>query len=144
MAEVVLDANVLVGYLDANDVHHARASALIDRLQADGHASVLLDVLVAEAVSVLCRRARERKASPPDLVVVLARIRRWYDAGEIEPALSEVARFFTEVLDVIEASAGALNFNDGLLVVLQRNTIIDDVASFDEGFDKVAGFRRVV
>jgi predicted nucleic acid-binding protein len=76
MAEVVLDANVLVGYLDANDVQHTRASALIDRLQADGHASVLLDVLVAEAVSVLCRRARERKASPPDLTAVLVRVRR--------------------------------------------------------------------
>jgi predicted nucleic acid-binding protein len=76
MAEVVLDANVLVGYLDANDVQPTRASALIDRLQADGHASVLLDVLVAEAVSVLCRRARERKASPPDLTAVLVRVRR--------------------------------------------------------------------
>jgi predicted nucleic acid-binding protein len=31
MAEVVLDANVLVGYLDANDVQHTRASALVDR-----------------------------------------------------------------------------------------------------------------
>lgn len=144
MAEIVLDANVLVGYLDANDVQHARASALIDRLQADGHASVLLDVLVAEAVSVLCRRARERKASPPDLAAVLARVRRWHDAGEIEPALSDVPRFFTDVLDVIEASAGVLNFNDGLLVVLQRNAIIEDVASFDEGFDKANGFRRIV
>ena len=36
-----------------------------------------------------------------------------------------------------------LNFNDALLVVLQRNAIIDDVASFDEGFDKVDGFRRL-
>lgn len=47
MAEVVLDANVLVGYLDANDSQHARARALIERLEADGHESVLLDVLVA-------------------------------------------------------------------------------------------------
>lgn len=57
MAEVVLDANVLVGYLDANDVQHTRASALLEQLEADGHQSILLDVLVAEAVSVLCRRA---------------------------------------------------------------------------------------
>ncbi len=143
MGEVVLDANVLVGYLDANDVQHARASALIDRLESDGHESVLLDVLVAEAVSVLCRRARERKSSPPDLTVVLDRVRRWHDAGEIEEVFSEVPRFFADVLDVIEASAGALNFNDGLLVVLQRNVVIDDVASFDEAFDGVDGFRRL-
>jgi predicted nucleic acid-binding protein len=62
MAEVVLDANVLVGLLDAGDVHHARARALVDRLRADGHSTVLLDVLVGEAVSVLCRRQQRLRA----------------------------------------------------------------------------------
>lgn len=142
MAEVVLDASVLVGYLDANDVHHARASALIERLEAEGHEGVLLDVLVAEAVSVLCRRARERKSSPPNLTAVLDRVRHWHQAGEIESALLDIPRFFVDVLDVVEVSTGVLNFNDGLLVVLQRNAMIDDVASFDEGFDTVDGFRR--
>jgi predicted nucleic acid-binding protein len=42
MGDVVLDANVLVGYLDAHDVQHARASALIERLEAEGHEGVLL------------------------------------------------------------------------------------------------------
>lgn len=143
MAEIVLDANVLVGYLDANDSQHARARALIERLEADGHESVLLDVLVAEAVSVLCRRARERKASPPDLAGVLSRVRRWHEDGEIEPALPDVPRFFGDILGVIESTSGALNFNDALIVILQRDAIIDDVASFDEAFDNVAGFRRI-
>lgn len=143
MGDVVLDANVLVGYLDAHDVQHARASALIERLEAEGHEGVLLDVLVAEAVSVLCRRARERKSSPPNLTAVLDHIRRWHEEGEIEPGSSDVPRFFVDILNVIEESAGALNFNDALLVVLQRNAMIDDVASFDEGFDKVDGFRRL-
>src|SRR5690348_14897600 len=121
MADVVLDANVLVGFLDANDVQHARANGLLERLESSGHRIMLLDVLVGEAVSVLCRRARERKSNPPDLLAVLAEVRRWHDAGEIEPVLSEVSRFFADVLAVIETSAGALNFNDGFLVVLQRN-----------------------
>ena len=33
MAEIVLDANVLVGMLDAGDVHHERAKALVERLR---------------------------------------------------------------------------------------------------------------
>lgn len=74
---------------------------------------------------------------------MLDRVRRWHEAEEIEPALPDVPRFFLDVLDVIEGSAGALNCNDGLLVVLQRNAMIDDVASFDEGFDRVDGFRRL-
>lgn len=143
MADVVLDANVLVGYLDANDSQHSRATELIAKLEADGHESVLLDVLVAEAISVLCRRARERKASPPDLVTVLALARRWHDNGEIEPALPDVSNVFGDVLDVIDASGGALNFNDALLVVLQRDAVIDNVASFDAAFDAIDGFRRI-
>ncbi|HET7505755.1 MAG TPA: type II toxin-antitoxin system VapC family toxin [Kofleriaceae bacterium] len=143
MADVVLDANVLVGYLDANDSQHARATELIERPEAEGHESVLLDGLVAEAISVLCRRARERKARPPDLATVLSLARRWHENGEIEPALSDVSNMFVDVLDVIDASAGRLNFNDALLVVLQRGAVIDDVASFDVAFDAVDGFRRI-
>lgn len=48
-----------------------------------------------------------------------------------------------DVLDVIAASGGVLNFNDGLLVVLQRDAVIDDVASFDDGFDVIPAFRRI-
>ncbi|MBI4704106.1 MAG: hypothetical protein HY744_23605 [Deltaproteobacteria bacterium] len=59
MAEVVLDANVPVGLLYHGDAQHGRACELVDRLEREGHAGVLLDILVLEAVSVLCRRARE-------------------------------------------------------------------------------------
>jgi len=54
-----------------------------------------------------------------------------------------VPRFFGDIPDVIESTSGALNFNDALIVILQRDAIIDDVASFDEAFDTVAGFRRI-
>ena len=101
--------------LDANDNHHRRAKVLIERIDTEGHRTVLLDVLVAEAVSVLCRRSRERKTN----------------------------QFFGDVLDVIKDTLGSLNFNDALLVVLQQAGSIDEVASFDEGFDLVDGFRRI-
>ncbi|MBE7483103.1 MAG: hypothetical protein HS104_24410 [Polyangiaceae bacterium] len=58
MAEVVLDANVIVGWLDKADLHNARATELIDGLKRDGHVALLFDVFVAEAVSVICRRAQ--------------------------------------------------------------------------------------
>jgi hypothetical protein len=47
MAEVVLDANILVAQLDANDSLHAAAVDLVGRLEGAGHRPVLLDVLVA-------------------------------------------------------------------------------------------------
>jgi predicted nucleic acid-binding protein len=68
MAEVVLDANVIVALLDAADSQHARAVELTERLEAEGHDLVLVDFLVFEALSVLCRRAAQRN---------------WFDNGEV-------------------------------------------------------------
>jgi predicted nucleic acid-binding protein len=47
------------------------------------------------------------------------------------------------VLNVIAESGGALNSNDALLVVLERDGAIENLASFDSGFDDVEGFRRI-
>ncbi|SRR5260221_2703513 len=102
MADVVLDANVLVGALDENDSLHVRATALVNRLLDAGHATVLLDFLVAEAISVICRRANERKTSPPDLALAIARIREWRDANEIEYQSRHFERLLGVVLDIIE------------------------------------------
>ena len=56
---------------------------------------------------------------------------------------AEHARLFGDVLDVVVRTGGALNFNDALLVVLQRDGVIDQVATFDEGFSVVPEFRRL-
>jgi len=74
MSDVVLDANVLVGLLDRNDSLHERATRLLAQMQHDGAQPVMLDLVIAEAVSVLCRRATQRKAGPPDLRSVRDRV----------------------------------------------------------------------
>ncbi|MBE7483102.1 MAG: hypothetical protein HS104_24405 [Polyangiaceae bacterium] len=70
-------------------------------------------------------------------------VRRWHEAGQIAPVSGDVGRRFGAIMDVVEASAGALNFNDALLVVLQREGAIGDVASFDRALDTAEGFRRL-
>jgi predicted nucleic acid-binding protein len=84
MAEVVLDANVIVALLYAADTHHQRAHALVDRLEREQHTVVLVDFLVFEALSVLCRRATERKTSPPDLQAAITLIRGWFEGSEFD------------------------------------------------------------
>jgi predicted nucleic acid-binding protein len=49
---------------------------------------------------------------------------------------------FDDAIAVIEETAGRLNFNDGLIVALQRTGSIGEVATMDAGFDLVADFRR--
>jgi predicted nucleic acid-binding protein len=140
MAEVVLDANILVAWLDQGDSLHARAAELLEALERDGHEPVLLDVLLSEAISVLCRRARERR-NPPDLDEVLRVARHWVSDDAVRWVAAEAEDLFEVVIGVIEETAGRLNFNDGLLVALQRRGDIDALATLDRGFEGVANFR---
>ncbi|HEX4336197.1 MAG TPA: type II toxin-antitoxin system VapC family toxin [Polyangiaceae bacterium] len=143
MADVVIDADVLVALLDENDSLSAQATALLARLDADGHVPVVLDVLLGEAVSVLCRRAAERKANPPDLARALDQARSWLERGEVAFVGRDQERLLGAMLDVVKETGGKVNVNDALLVVLQREGSIGDVASFDKKLDTAVGFRRV-
>lgn len=140
--EVVLDANVIVGLLDSGDVLHDRANTLLLRLKAERAIPVLLDFLVAEALSVICRRATQRRTSPPDLARVGQHISLWFERGEITPAPSE-ATDFIGTCEIAVSSDGLLNFNDARLVLLQRRGVIGPVASFDESLCAVENFVSV-
>jgi len=142
MAECVLDANVLVAWIDSADSQHARARELMARLEASGVEPVLLDVLVAETVSVLCRRFRERRQGA-NVAVVLAELRQRIDPAAITWVGAEVERAYQDILDLVSSTEGRLNFNDAFVAILQRQGHIGQVASFDTGFDLVPGFVRV-
>ncbi len=142
MREVVLDANVIVAWLDNADVLAPRARELMQRLKDEGAELVLVDIAVTEALSVLCRRAKQRRTSPPDLVAAISKMRGWAERGVIRWVAREHERLMPDVLAVVESTTGVLNFNDALLVTLQRASVIGEVASFDSGFDVVAGFVR--
>jgi predicted nucleic acid-binding protein len=141
--EVVLDANVIVAQLDGGDILFDKARALGTRLREEGAELVILDVALSEAVSVLCRRARERRAAPPDLSAALAVARGWAESGAVRWVASESERLIGPILDIVRDTGGRLNFNDALLAVLQRENFIGDVASFDQGFDVLSDFRRI-
>lgn len=131
MSDVVLDANVLVGLLDEHDALHARAVTLLETMQQEGNRPIMLDIMLTEMVSALCRRGAQRKTKPPDLEHVRARIHAWIDAGLVTFVHSAVAERFERILDIAVASRGILNFNDSALVLLQRDGAIGAVASFD-------------
>jgi predicted nucleic acid-binding protein len=143
MSDVVLDANVLLGLLDRNDSLHERATQLLAQMQHDGDQPVMLDVVIAETVSVLCRRATQRKSGPFDLRSVRDQIHAWLAAGVVTFVHDAVAELFEEIVDATEASGGVLNFNDAALVLLQREGTIGDVATFDANLVRTADFRSI-
>jgi predicted nucleic acid-binding protein len=135
---IALDANVLVGWLDASDLHATRTHALLTTLRELRLRPVLVDFVVAETLSVLARRARERKTTPPDLKPVFATIRSW--RAQLYRLSQHTPRLWDEALNVVEATNGRLNFNDALLVALQREGAIGWLATFDKGFEQVDQF----
>lgn len=143
MTEVVLDANVIVALLYAADAQHARARQLIDRLEANSSTPVLVDFLVFEAISVLCRRATQRKTAPPDLDAAVQTIRGWFDSSEIRFLASEAQRLSGAILDVIAETQGQLNANDALLVALSREQSLRFLATFDVHLSRVQGVHCV-
>ncbi len=78
MAKMVLDANVIVGWLDQSDSLNARAMKLLDNIHSAGDSYLLLDFIVSEAVSVMCRRACQRKSNAPDLPGILEKVKRLF------------------------------------------------------------------
>ena len=83
---IVLDANVLIAYLDGEDVHHIRAEALLAQEIDDDFAAslwTLAEVFVMPVRQQRLDAAREALAEldvqelafPPDLAVRLAQLR---------------------------------------------------------------------
>lgn len=131
---VALDANLLVALLHGRDVHHAAANAVVEEIARRGAAMVFFDVMVHEAVSVLCRRSREGKVAPPKLVDCLEQVRAWFVDEKIAVVAHLIDGAVAEILEIIETTGGRLNFNDAFLVVLQRRGGFDMLATFDQGF----------
>lgn len=129
--EVVLDANVIVGLLDPADALHLGSQDLLDEIKRMGKEPVLLDFIVEEALSVLCRRAHERRRAPPEVRAVVAVVQTWHSRGWIRTSGALLASRFEEVLEIVAEAEGVLNVNDAKLVRLQRGDWIGQIASFD-------------
>lgn len=142
MPDCALDANVIVAWIDAADSLHARATALMEKLAQRGLDPVIPDVAISEAVSVLCRRFRERKRIA-DFPPTLAELRRQVGRPQILWIAGEVENLWDEILDLVLSTDGRLNTNDALLVLLQRAGRIGLLATFDAGFETVADLKLI-
>lgn len=142
MSKAAIDSNVLVALLDNQDKWHSQARALHAALKAEGVDLVYFDCVLNETISVMARRAEERKHSiefPSLLDEVLQKVPEdivtWISA--------DTRRLFQPIVELIRQTKGALNFHDALIALSCRELEIAALVSFDEDFDIVAGVTRV-
>ena len=138
---VVVDSSVLLGMINPRDIWHERALALRDALLASGAEVLFFDCVAAEVISAAARRLHEKKLS--------AELARLFDAldAQVPPAsitwiFPDSPRLYLSIIDMIRSSAGALNFNDALIVLACRERGVDTIASFDSDLDQVKWLHR--
>ncbi|HEV8714879.1 MAG TPA: type II toxin-antitoxin system VapC family toxin [Candidatus Binatia bacterium] len=136
-----LDTSVVVGLLDSKDHWHPAATGLQGALIAAGLEPVYFDCVLAEAVSTLARRLREkrREGELPDL---LDRLSTTFPEGTLSWILPDAPRLYRQVMDLIRSSEGELNFNDSLIALACRERQIEALASFDRDFDRISWLKR--
>jgi len=139
---VSIDANVIVALVDARDTWHAKATALRDALILNGAHLVYFDCALAEAISVIARRAEEQNRSD-QFVHLLDGLLATVSEQSITWTSILAQRLFRQVLDVCRTHQGRLNYNDALMALSCRELGIRRIASFDTDFDALESPRRI-
>lgn len=139
---VLLDTNVLVGLIDARDVWHHAAVALRDALKAAQAEAVYFDCVINETISVLARRARERKG-PSEFATLLDQLVSNIPESSIVWISAKTKQFYSDILALVRATSGTLNFHDALIALGSRELDIRLIATFDSDFDHIEWLKRL-
>jgi predicted nucleic acid-binding protein len=131
-----IDANVFIRYLTQDDPAKAVASGALVRRLADGiDEATSSESVIAEVFYVLTSRAQYG-------------LQRADAASRVRPALSATGLRFASkdiVLRAIDIYAAypQLDFEDALSVAHMEARGVDEIVSYDRGFDGVPGVMRV-
>ena len=83
---------------------------------------IYFDCVLAEAVSTVARRLREKRRSA-DLTRFLNRIVADFQPEVITWILPDVPRLYVPALEAVQSSGGELNFNDALIALACRASV---------------------
>jgi len=140
--DIAIDTSVLVGLLDPRDVWHSQAVALLAALQSAGFTGIYFDCVISETVSTATRRLREKKRTA-EIGPLLDEIIANFPLDSLTWVSSDIPALYTNILSLVRASKGELNFNDALIALACQEREIPFIASFDRDFDQVSGLRRL-
>jgi len=140
--QVALDTSVLVGLVDGRDVWHRVAVTLRDALKAVRAETVYFDCVINEAVSVLARRAKERKRLS-EFGELLEKLVLQVPKESITWISLETRQFYSEIIALVRDTSGVLNFHDALIALGSRELGIQLIATFDSDFDHIEWLKRL-
>ncbi len=130
----VLDTNVIVGLLDAQDLWSTPALKLRAALQAQHFEPVIFDCVLAEVVSIIARRVREKRRVA-QLADLLAQLQAQFPSRSIVWLSPDLPKLYDKVVVLVKRSDGELDFNDALIALSCQLRGLELIASFDAAFD---------
>lgn len=110
MSRIAIDTSVLVGLLNPRDIWHDQARQLYNALRNTNVKPTYFDCVATEAISVVVRRLHE-KGHDAEVIDLLNQLDRRIPKNTLTWILPDAPRLYTDVLDLIRKSSGALNFN---------------------------------
>jgi predicted nucleic acid-binding protein len=140
--DIAFDTSVLVGLLDPQDLWHSQAVALHTALQSSDFTGIYFDCAIAETISTATRRLREKKRID-EIDPLLDRILTSFPLDSLTWINFDIPALYSDILSLVRASEGELNFNDALIALACQERRIPFIASFDRDFNQVSWLRRL-
>ncbi len=129
---VFVDSNIPMYLVGADHPNKARARAAVERLIADGE-RLVTDAEVMQEILHRYVAIGRREAIGPALEALLGVV------DEIHSIDGDAVLAASRLLD----RTTGLSARDALHVAIIRRHAVDDVLTFDAGFDAIAGVRRL-
>lgn len=132
MALSFLDTNVILRHLLGDDPKQSpRATVYLERVETGAVQVRLADTVIFEAVFTLERRYKQPKAKIREGVLPLLELRSVVLPGK---------RHFRKVFEYY--ADRNMDFADAYHAVLMERLKLEEIVSFDQGFDKLSTVRR--
>jgi predicted nucleic acid-binding protein len=139
---VAIDTVVLAALVDTRDKWHSAAVMLRDALKAERAEVSTFDPVLAETISLLARRLSEQKRLD-QFGVVLDKLDLLAPLELITWVSPETPRLYPQIMALVRAHGGELNFNDALIALACQELGVQLIASFDRDFDRVDWLGRL-
>ena len=142
MTNAIADSNFIIALVDKRDKWRQQALTLQNALKEENAELVYLDCIINETISVLGRRLEEKGRSN-EFETVLEKIEEIVPPEDVTWIYPEVRTLYREILNLVKAYNGSLNFHDALIVAAAKQMKIPLIISFDKEFDQVEGIKRI-
>lgn len=135
-----LDSNFLIALTDASDLHHARASKLLQRITAAESELFLSDIAINETLSILARR-HESKKSKTSFQNVVDHFKNAIAKFPILSLYELVPQNYARLMALMAKYDAKLSFHDCLIVLFLRQVPEVRLVSFDKDFAAIRGLK---